>query len=189
MKYEKIVRNQVLVIGLSVMVMVICVIGSSYALFMQRSESSSTQVIDSGTLTASYEAGSTITTSFVPLSDSDGLLTTGYTFKISNTGSLNMNYDISVYNTGLDNSLEHQYLKISIDGETPVLLSSLEKTSDTASETVENNIHRVLKSGSSIESGSNTTHVVRIWIDEDAPVSIIGKNVSLELKIEGVNAS
>ena len=194
MRYENIIKKQTTIIAVSVIVMVIIIISSSYALFMQVDESKSVQTISSGTLLAQFSSGTTITAAFVPVSDTDGLATTGYSFIVTNTGTLDMNYEITIYNdpdATLTNALAHQYIKVSIDGATPVLLSTLAKTSDTSSQTNENLIHRVVKNGLSVKAKGTTgdvaTHNVKVWVDEDAPTSIIGKTINLKIGMNGTS--
>jgi hypothetical protein len=104
-----------------------------------------------------------------------------------------MLYEITIYNdpdVDLSNALEQQYLRISLDNGTPQTLSTVTKTADTASETNENNIKYLLASNLFLsptgETGDTATHNVKLWIDEDAPESIIGKTVALEISVNGV---
>src|SRR5574344_1332937 len=192
MNYNKIIKKQSSIIAISVIGMCIILISTSYALFMKVDTSTNNQVVESGTLVAEYTTGTTLTTAELPQSDTDGLATTGYTFSVTNKGSLPMSYEITVYNdpdVDLTNAIPQQYLRASLDGSTPVSMSSLTKTSDTSSETNENNIKYVLKSGLGLAASGSTgdvkTHNVKIWIDETAPESIIGKTVAIEISVNG----
>jgi hypothetical protein len=193
--YKQIIKKQTTIIALSVIGMCLIIISTSYALFMKVNTSTNNQVVEAGTLTTTYSNGSTLTTSMVPQSDTDGLATTGYAFSVTNTGTLPMKYEITIYNdpdVTLTNEVAQQYIRISLDNGTPRTLSGIAKTSDTATETNENNIKRVLSSGLVImptgQTGDVATHNVKLWIDEDAPESIIGKTVALEISVNGVVA-
>ena len=149
MKYEKVIKRETMIISLSVIVMVLIIIGSSYALFMQVNNSSNMQVVNSGTLSVAYQAGTTMTTALVPQSDATGLASSGYSFSVTNNGTLNCLYDIEIYNDPDNNSnaIPQQYLIVSLDGGTPVTLTSLSKSAATSGEIIENNIKYVIKHG------------------------------------------
>lgn len=195
MDYQKIIKKQSSIIAISVIGMCIILISTSYALFMKVNTSTNNQVVESGTLVAEYTSGTTLTTSELPQSDAEGLATAGYSFSVTNKGTLPMTYEITIYNdpdVDLTNALAQQYLKVSLDGGTPVLMSSLTKTTDTASETNENNIKYLVASNLNLmptgQTGDVKTHNIKLWIDETAPESIIGKTVAIEISVNGETA-
>ncbi len=191
MNYKKIIKNQSFLIGISVFAMAIIIIGTSFAIIQQISNSSQNQVLETGTLNISYTGGTQISGSMLPMSNEDGLSQTGYSFTVENTGSLPMQYDIKIKNAdNVNNPLQHQYLKISIDGSLPVLLSSLPKTEETASAVDENDMEYVLLTdqvvAASTEQNHTKQHVVKVWVEEEAPESIIGKTIALNVSIFGI---
>jgi hypothetical protein len=90
--YEKILKRETIIISVSVIAMVLILVGSSYALFMQVNTSSNMQIVNSGTLSVTYQAGTIMTSTLVPQDDFDGLATAGYSFSVTDTGTLDCAY-------------------------------------------------------------------------------------------------
>lgn len=185
MNYTSVIRKQTKVIAISVFVMVIGIIGTSYALFMKVDQSEE-QTVQSGSLImqlSAYDGSTVISTNNTPIDDNEGLLTKGYSFSVTNNGTLDMTYYIALYDNPLDtstNKLGYDHIKVSLDSGTPFLLSSCETDSSG---------RRILKKNISLLNKSNTNnfeaHNVKIWIDEDTPESEIGKTISLKIYAYG----
>ena len=117
----------------------------------------------------------------VPVDDETGLSTTGFTFKLKNTGSIDARYTIYLDDVALDQGetrIDDQYVKYSLtkNGTTssPALLST----------TVVNN-ERKLDSGI-IEDDETNTYTLKIWIDEEATNAAMDKVFNATLRVEGV---
>ena len=180
MNYQNILKRQTSIILISVIFMVLIIIGVSYSLFMQVDESKDIQVLESGTLVLSSTKGTTITTSTVPQSDYDGMNTKGYTFSIKNTGTLDCYYTLYISNVA-SNPLDYQYLRISIDGNDPILLTDLVVDPENSSRFVFENGQL----SAANQDGDVVTHNIKVWIDELAPASIIGKKIQLQIDLYG----
>ena len=180
MNYQNILKRQTSIILISVIFMVLIIIGVSYSLFMQVDESKDIQVLESGTLVLSSTKGTTITSSTVPQSDYDGMNTEGYTFSIKNTGTLDCYYTLYISNVA-SNPLDYQYLRISIDGNDPILLTDLDVDSENSSRFVFENGQL----SAANQDGDVVTHNIKVWIDELAPASIIGKKIQLQIDLYG----
>ena len=180
MNYQSILKRQTSIILISVIFMVLIIIGVSYSLFMQVDESKDIQVLESGTLVLSSTKGTTITTSTVPQSDYDGMNTEGYTFSIKNTGTLDCYYTLYISNVA-SNPLDYQYLRISIDGNDPILLTDLDVEPENSSRFVFENGQL----SAANQDGDVVTHNIKVWIDELAPASIIGKKIQLQIDLYG----
>ena len=180
MNYQNILKKQTSIILISVIFMVLIIIGVSYSLFMQVDESKDIQVLESGTLVLSTTKGNTITTSTVPQSDYDGMNTEGYTFSIKNTGTLDCFYTLYISNIA-SNPLDYQYLRISIDGNNPIVLTDLDIDPDNSSRFIFENG----KLSAANQEGDVITHNIKVWIDELAPASIIGKKIQLQIDLYG----
>ena len=180
MNYQNILKRQTSIILISVIFMVLIIIGASYSLFMQVDESKDIQVLESGTLVLSSTKGTTITTSTVPQSDYDGMNTEGYTFSIKNTGTLDCYYTLYISNVA-SNPLDYQYLRISIDGNDPILLTDLDVDPENSSRFVFENGQL----SAANQDGDVVTHNIKVWIDEFAPASIIGKKIQLQIDLYG----
>ena len=180
MNYQSILKRQTSIILISVIVMVLIIIGVSYSLFMQVDESNDVQVVESGTLVLSSNKGNTITTNNVPLSDIEGLGSEGYTFSVKNNGTLGYLYNLYINNKASSNPLEYEYIKISFDDGPVTKLSDLEVDSEKGLILLANNYIAPAN-----EEGDVVTHNIKVWIEETAPTSIIGKNILLQIDMYG----
>ena len=180
MNYQNILKKQTSIILVSVIVMVLIILGVSYSLFMQVDESNQVQVVESGTLVLSSTKGNTITTNNLPLSDAEGLGNEGYTFSVQNKGTLGYLYNLYVNNKASSNPLEYEYIKISFDDGPAIKLSELETDSEKGIILLANDYI-----ASANTEGDVKTHNIKVWIDEDAPTSIIGKKILLQIDMYG----
>lgn len=185
MNYKETIKKQSFIITISVIAMAVILIGTSFALFNDSGKSTNTQAITGGTFNLDYSASviTTQTGEITPQSESDA---TAYTLAVNNTGSLNADYNILIYTTAT-NTLAHSNIKVKIDSDPVKTLSSLTKTKATASESDINKIRYILKT-STLNAGSNTTHTIKVWIDEDADESIVGSTIGVDLAVEGIVA-
>ena len=185
MNYKETIKKQSVIISLSVIVMAIVLIGTSFALFNDTGKSTNTQAVTGGTFNLSYSSSviTTKTGEVMPESESDA---TSYTLAVSNSGSLDAQYNIVIYTTA-DNTLEHSNIKVKIDSDPAVTLSSLTKTSATASQTNINNIRYILKTPT-ISASNSASHTIKVWVDENAPDSAVGKTIGVDMYVEGIVA-
>lgn len=101
-----------------------------------------------------------------PISDNEGLSTNAYTFTIDNTCSLNASYIVNL--DTLDNTdLPLDSIKISVNSETPISLTSL----DSANKTITNSIDSRKLIKGSLTTGENATYSIKLWIDEEANIT------------------
>jgi len=199
MNYKDVIKRQTKVIAITAIALSLVVIGATYAAFMQVDTNTQDQEVVAGYLRIVYGDGSTITEDMVPMSDTQGMAQNGYTFTVTNngireSGDLPLEYFVSIFNNkdvGAQDFLAHSQYRISIDGSEPVYLSDLAKTADTATETVENNIKRLLLTdwidvrNTAGDTSPVNMHTIKIWIKEDADTNIVGKKVNLQIKVTG----
>ncbi len=182
MNYTSVIRKQTKVIAISVFVMVIGIIGTSYALFMKVDQSEE-QTVQSGSLImqlSAYDGSTVISTNNTPIDDNEGLLTKGYSFSVTNNGTLPITYYIALYDNPDDtstNKVNYDYIKVSLDNGTPFTLGSI-TTKDSAGRSI-------LKQDISLAPDKYDTHNIKIWLDEDTPESEIGKTISLKIYAYG----
>ena len=181
MNYASIIKKQSAVIAVSVFVMVIGIIGTSYALFMKVDQSEE-QTVQSGSLVmqlSPYDGSTVISSNNTPIGDNEGMLTKGYSFSVTNNGTLPITYYIALYNNPDDTStkLDYKYIKVSLDNGTPFLLSSITSKDSSG--------RSILKQGISLAPNKYDTHNIKVWIDEDTPESEIGKSLSLKIYAYG----
>ena len=182
MNYTEIIKKQTRIVALSVCVMVVGILGVSYALFMKVDQSEE-QTVQSGSLImqlSAYNGSTVISDNNTPVDDNEGLLTKGYSFSVANNGTLPITYYIALYDNPQDtstNKLNYNYIKVSLDSGTPFTLGSM-TTKDSAGRTI-------LKQGLTLAPSKYDTHNIKIWIDEDTPDSEIGKTLSLKIDTYG----
>ena len=180
--YTQVIKKQTQIIALSVFVMVIAILGVSYALFMKVDQSEE-QTIQSGSLImqlSAYNGSTVITDNNTPIEDSEGLLSKGYSFSVTNNGTLPITYYIALYDNPDDtstNKVNYDYIKVSLDNGTPFTLGSI-TSKDSAG-------RYILKQDISLAPDKYDTHNIKIWLDEDTPESEIGKTISLKIYAYG----
>ena len=156
---------------------------------------SETQTLTAGTLSATFTGNGTIQTELVPIADTDVATKAGtFTFTLTNNGTLPMSYTITIFNkAGITNPLEHKYIKIQYDSDSPTYLNALQKVDSGVTD--ENQVQYILKE-SSIEAGASgspktETHTIKIWIaDKDnagveTGTDIVGKSIGLSIGLSG----
>ena len=180
--YTQVIKKQTQIIALSVFVMVIGILGVSYALFMKVDQSEE-QTVQSGSLImqlSAYDGSTVITDNNTPIDDNEGLLSKGYSFSVTNNGTLPITYYIALYDNPDDtstNKVNYDYIKVSLDNGTPFTLGSI-TSKDSAG-------RYILKQDISLAPDKYDTHNIKIWLDEDTPESEIGKTISLKIYAYG----
>ncbi len=203
MNFKNIFKRETKVIAFVVIGMAIVLIGGSYALFVQVHHNKNNQVIEAGSLVIEYTNGNIIDLSdvdandescLIPKDDVSGAGSEGcqFSFTVHNRGSLPMNYDLTIFNDASSlpegaTFVDPNYIKITLIKQTgeasgvtlshASLLSTLETDSDGK---------KVLEKQAVIPSNETIRYTLNIWIDETAPVDIIGQYVYLSYGVSGV---
>ena len=186
MNYKDIIKKQSFIIVVSIVVMSVILLGTSYALFNQTDSSTNNQVVTSGSLVIDYSTSDSqalISGDVVP-EDID----TGFKIRINNTGTLPMEYNILVYTTDT-NEVAHSNIKVQLDNGEEKYLNTYPKTADTASKTNMNEIIYIIGT-SSVEAQNDTdsdqkVHDVKVWLDTEDE-SIIGQHMGVKARVEGI---
>jgi len=136
MYLKRYLQKRLMVAGITIMVLSITIIASSYALFMDVKSNTNDQVLSVGDLQITYLGGSAINVNPIdPMSDSNALNETNnvYTFSIENTGNLAYCYSVSIINNpdylvggssynASTTLLSHNYIRYSVNGDLPATL-------------------------------------------------------------------
>lgn len=136
--------------------------GVLYALWTIPKSKGDPNVISSGCFKIIFTEGSSNVDliNAYPISDEQGALTNAYNFTIENTCSLAASYQVNL--ESLENTtLNLSRIKISIDNEEPVLISSLDNSYTTVSDAKES---KILKSGK-LTAGTTKSYSLRLWLD------------------------
>ncbi len=178
MKIKDIIKKQTTIIAIAVVLVTITVIGISYAIFFDVKKNTEDQKITAGTLELTVSGINALKLS-EPMSTADGLASTPVSYTVVNTDSnLPAAYSLYIY-AGNGNTISLSSIKISTDGSSSSVLSSI---SDTL---VENGTtYYRIDSGTLAAGTSGTTKNLRIWIDEDLVADEINNgNLNLQLYV------
>jgi hypothetical protein len=150
---------------LGMFIVLILLLSLSFAWLTLTLNGTKNVVIKAGTLAVTLtdtSEGITLTNA-VPLSDTDGLATTPYTFTIANTGNITSDYTIYLDDGTLETGetrMADGYVKYSLTKNSGTATTALLTTTGT-------NPNRVLNTGS-ITAGSTDSYTLRLWIDSAA---------------------
>mgnify|MGYP002766520571 FL=1 len=168
----------------SIFLMVVMAIAGTYSIFTSTVKEEDYNTMTVGTLKIDYLKDDTNLTlnGAYPISDEDGLKSEPYTFKITNSGSLNASYKVRIVDDQdiinedkcQDKLLSKSIIKISINDEEPVLLENLQKSDFTVA-------------SGTLNSKGTIDYKIRIWIDESATNTVLGKHFHAKVVVDSVN--
>lgn len=191
-KIRHIITRQLTVTVTTVFLLVMVIMGSSYALFMDVDTSLEENIYTSGDLVmvfndATGEHSNTINNaSLIPMNNEMALKQTNniYSFTITNTGTLPMKYDVTLSDIEEfknSNLLSHDYIKYQLcikNMDNCTIIRDLK--------TVEDDIIYQ----SNLKAGEQIIYYLRVWItDENIPNDAQEKEVHLEVNINGISAN
>jgi uncharacterized protein YcnI len=155
-----------------VLILIIIVIGVAYAFWSLTDNQKKGNKIATACIKITYEedADSAINLEDAyPLSDEDGLNQTPYTFKITNSCSKSVKYSVNLdILTDLEDpsSLELDYVKVDLNGNSSSILSSY----DTTFTSVSNAFTSKKLYVGELSGNESKSFELRLWLDEDTPI-------------------
>ena len=162
MKDKKIITLIILIL-----ISIVALIGSSYAL-LTKSFKSEKLSMEIGTLKVDFTDGNAISMdNAAPMTDESGMMTTPYTFTITNTGNIDAFYTVS-NEEELSNTLDTNYLRMRLTG-SDGYDSGIKKVSDLGTETYK------IVDETALVTGKSVTYKLYMWISSDADNSIQDK--------------
>ena len=172
-------NKRIVILIILILISIITLIGSSYALLTKsfKGDKLSMQV---GTLKVDFTEGNAINmNNTIPMSDTDGLATTPYTFTITNSGTIDTYYTVSNEEDS-SNTLDTTYLKMKITSDDGydsgiVTLKSL------GSKTYRIIDEKILKTNKSI------TYKLYLWISGDAGNDIQDKTYKSKIVVNSTS--
>ena len=178
MDKEFFVKNKKKII-ISIVILAIALIGfslvnSTYSLFYHEETASNTESYSTGLLSiVASSKGETISlNNTLPISDTDGINTTPYTFTIKNIGNLDYKFNVKLLSTSSsDTAVDPQYIKIKIDDGNVTTLSSLTNS--------------IIKSDITLAAGESIDISIRVWLSSNTPNSQIGKVFNSKIVTDG----
>ena len=173
---KKIFTNKKAIITvLSILLVLSIMLSTTYALFMKVNTLDNTESYTSGILDITVEEGTALTLSnTLPMTDEEGSALTPYTFKVTNTGNLAYTFDLKLLSTTTSNQINPAYIKVKLDDNSPVTLSSLS--------------NGLIASDLTLNPSDSVTMSVRIWLSIDTPNTEIGKSFSAKIVTDGVGS-
>ena len=157
------------------LVSVLCLfIGASYAYWLMTATQTETNIANSKCFKVSItnESDAISITKAHPVTDEEGLKETGYSFTIQNTCSTYAAYQVNledILDDEITKRLSNKYIKLSLNGSTPRVLSNYTKVSPTIDDA---DASFKLTSGSLApngEDGDSVDYNLKLWMDYDTP--------------------
>ncbi len=172
-------KNKIIMIIILVLISLIALVGSSYAL-LTKSFKSKKLSMEVGSLKIDFAEGNAINMdNAAPMTDADGLKSTPYTFTITNSGDINAYYTVS-NEEELANTLDTSYLRMQLTG-SDGYNSGIKTVKDLGTETYK------LIDDTLLETGKSVTYELRMWISQDAGNDIQDKVYKSKIVVNGTS--
>ena len=173
---RKVLSDKKTIITVLSIILVLTIMSSTtYAIFFRVNTFENTESYTAGVLDIQVEEGSTLSlTNTLPITDSEGASLTPYTFTVKNVGNLTYTFDLKMLSTTSSNPINSSYIKVKLDDNEPVLLSSL--------------TNGIIGSDIRLNPSESITMSIRIWLDINTPNTEIGKSFSAKIVTDGVGS-
>ena len=173
---RKVLSDKKTIITVLSIILVLTIMSSTtYAIFFRVNTFENTESYTAGVLDIQVEEGSTLSlTNTLPITDSEGASLTPYTFTVKNVGNLTYTFDLKMLSTTSSNPINSSYIKVKLDDNEPVLLSSL--------------TNGIIGSDIRLNPGESITMSIRIWLDINTPNTEIGKSFSAKIVTDGIGS-
>ena len=160
-------KKYIIISVVIILISVIALIGSSYALLTITLEGDKDITLTAGILNVDFTEGNTINLDNAsPISDSRGLKTTPYTFTITNTGNINAYYHVSLEEDST-NTLDNSYIKMRLTNNLGYD-SGVLKVNDYGKGEFD------IKGEEPLEPSDTVTYTLWMWLSEDASNEVRG---------------
>ena len=172
-------NKRIVILIILILISIITLIGSSYAL-LTKSFKSKKLSMEVGTLKIDFAEGNAINmANAAPMTDSDGLKSTPYTFTITNGGDINAYYTVS-NEEELANTLDTSYLRMKLTG-SDGYDSGIKTVKELGTETYK------LIDDTLLATGKSVTYELRMWISQDAGNDIQDKIYKSKIVVNGTS--
>lgn len=172
-------KNKIILVIILILISLIALVGSSYAL-LTKSFKSKKLSMEVGTLKIDFAEGNAINMSnAAPMTDSDGMKTTPYTFTITNGGDINAYYTVS-NEEELANTIDTSYLRMKLTG-SDGYDSGIKTVKELGTETYK------LVDETLLATGKSVTYELRMWISQDAGNNIQDKVYKSKIVVNGTS--
>ena len=172
-------KNKIILVIILILISLIALVGSSYAL-LTKSFKSKKLSMEVGSLKIDFAEGNAINmANAAPMTDSNGMKTTPYTFTITNGGDINAYYTVS-NEEELANTLDTSYLRMQLTG-SDGYDSGIKTVKDLGTETYK------LVDETLLATGKSVTYELRMWISQDAGNDIQDKVYKSKIVVNGIS--
>ena len=162
-------KKKYIIISVSiVLVSIIALIGTTYALLTMTIEGDKEITLTAGILKVDFTEGDNINLdNTAPMTDAKGQKTTPYTFTVTNTGNINAYYHVSL-EEDINNTLTNNYLKMRLTNDQGYDSGVVSVSSYGTGEFD-------IKSEETLEPEDKVTYQLWMWLDNNADNSAQGK--------------
>lgn len=165
-------KKKIMIIVSSIILVLAALFTTTYSLFYKEDVAANPSNYSTGIL--QIEATSLSDTisldSALPMTDEEGAQTTPYVFSIKNTGNVDYKFDVKLLSIS-SNTINSRYIKLKIDNDNPVVLSSLTNS--------------IIKSNVVVKAKESINITLRVWLSKDTPNTEIGKTFNSQIVIDG----
>ena len=170
---------------ISVVALLLVLLGVTYAYWLVTKTQTGQNVVSSACLdiTLDNESAAINLTSQYPATDVEGMKLTPYTFTVTNNCNTSVEYQVVLESIGTEaNAVSPSALKVALDTKYDLLSNkaTVEPTISGAYRAHRLGYGSLTATGS---EGSSVSHSVRIWIDENAPISEMNKTFQSKISV------
>ena len=199
-------KKTFLAIGIAVLLIGVFILLNTYAFWRLKGEQSESNYVVGACLSFEFvetpdpdHEGETIGGFNIPkawpISDEEGIATTGYTFKIKNNCAEDVNYQVVLESlkTQNENYFDNDYIKLQLDNKGINRYSALDNVDNDTTDNHPENIRETKEVYAGVIPGtdkdtennikSEVTHTIRIWVSSDAENDQIGKEFKSRIKV------
>ena len=167
-------KNKKYILLLASSLLVIIILGVTYAWLIQTVNSNKIQAMRVGTFKLSLEEGNSLSLpSSEFMSDEDGLKQDGFTFSVANTGKFTGSYSVYLDDDSINSDqtrLDDKYIKYNLE------------VNGTKGNSVALNNRKIYEG--TLTKGKTDNFVLRIWLNKDVNGDIGGQVFKVKLRIE-----
>jgi len=169
----------------SILLILVLVIGTSFAIWQITLKQADTNQITSSCFKVEFSDKNPITLeNAYPMTDEEGKVLTPYEFTISNTCTTNAMYQVNLEVLNDTTLMNNDYIKLMLNEDTPNILTSnseVEKTIESATKSYK------LKKGS-LEANTSVTYNLRLWMGDNTPASVDTMNKLFRSKVTVISS-
>ncbi len=178
-------KNQKLLITVfSIISVIVIVIGASYAYWLITKKQTEKNVFSTGCLDISLSGSNDIRLlDQYPIADEDGMELKPYTFTVTNNCNTSVDYQINLETVSPeDQTLTPSSIKVSLNDKTD-LLNNKKEVSAVLEDAHTARMLEFSRLSASGAEGSSDSYELRLWVDENAPVSEQGKTFRSKITV------